>query len=392
MRSEILKSTVATSVAIAALIAVCSSGGSADGAAAARAEASRKSEQVAAHTCREKLVLTCDGKEVGFLASHGMKYVSRKYGWRQDVYNQWGQLLHQVYALRVEKVSITVLPPLKQYRFNTLTEKQFTWLEMNRGAMIQQLTSGQCTELGRRTIDEIEAEGIEIKGDAETTDMLNAMGFPIRVDIASIRLWTNPETSLPVKVEFKAMIREKYVTVWTGGKPVEVEVVDHEFRWKAELDRSIFEPNIPDDYALIPEPSDSWDEPQAIDGLRDFALLTGGIYPSKLNMMTILREACQAIRLSASCDLDQRLDEDRKVKRLVVSTKPTCLFFCRLVAEGKDAAYYGDTVTAADAHSVLLRWRNADDEYAVVFGDLTTERVTAARLAEIERSSREASR
>lgn len=392
MRSEILKSTVATSVAIAGLIAVCSSGGSADGAAAARTEASRKSERVPAHTCREKLVLTCDGKEVGFLASHGMKYVSRKYGWRQDVYNQWGQLLHQVYALRMEKASITVLPPLKQYRFNTLTEKQFTWLEMSPGAMIQQVTSGQCTELGRRTIDGIEAEGIEIEGDAKTMDMLNKMGFPIRVDIASIRLWTNPETSLPVRVEFRAMIREKYVTVWTGGKPVEAEVVDHEFRWKAELDRSIFEPNIPDDYTLIPEPSDSWDATQAITGLRTFALLTGGTYPSKLNMMTILREACQAIRLSASCQSDQELVRQEKVKRVVASTKPTCLFLCRLVVEGKDAAYYGDAVTAADAHSVLLRWRTGDDAYAVVFGDLTTECMPAKQLAELDRLSREASR
>jgi hypothetical protein len=173
---------------------------------------------------------------------------------------------------------------------------------------------------------------------------------------------------------------------------VEVEVVDHEFRWKAEFDRSIFEPNIPDDYALIPEASDSCDETQAISGLRTFALLTGGTYPSKLNMMTILREAGQAIRSSASCDLDQKLDEEKKVRRLVVSTKPTCLFFCRLVAEGKDAAYYGDAVTAADADSVLLRWRNADDDYAVVFGDLTTANVPAKQLAELDRLPREASR
>jgi hypothetical protein len=301
--------------------------------------------------------------------------------------------MHQVYALRTEKVSVTVVPVLNQYRLKILTDREFNWLEMDLNTMLQQLTSGPHAELGQKTIDGIEVDGIEIKGGAKTTDMLNAMGFPIRVDIVSIRLWTDTETSLPVEVAFRAAIRDKYVTVWTDGKPVEIEVVDCGFQWYAELDRSVFEPNITDDYTLVAEASDSCDETNAVAGLRAFALLTGGAYPSKLNMMTILREACQAIPLFSGGESDDELDKKgEQLRQMLISSKPTGLFFSRLVQEGKDVAYYGDTVTAADANSVLLRWRTGEGDYAVVFGDLTTEAVPAEQLAEFERLSYEASR
>ena len=51
---------------------------------------------------------------------------------------------------------------------------------------------------------------------------------------------------------------------------------------------------------------------------------------------------------------------------------------------GFDAAYYGETVTAADGDKVLLRWQTGENEYRVIFGDLRAEMVDGKRLAELE--------
>ena len=70
---------------------------------------------------------------------------------------------------------------------------------------------------------------------------------------------------------------------------------------------------------------------------------------------------------------------------MILDAKPSCLFYTELVKQDKNAAYYGDTVTADDVDAVLMRWRISDDEYRVIFGDLTAENVFAERLAELER-------
>ena len=56
----------------------------------------------------------------------------------------------------------------------------------------------------------------------------------------------------------------------------------------------------------------------------------------------------------------------------------------QLEDQGKEPMYYGQTVTAADADKVLLRWKLNDTQYRVIFGDLRIEDVTSARLAELE--------
>jgi hypothetical protein len=73
--------------------------------------------------------------------------------------------------------------------------------------------------------------------------------------------------------------------------------------------------------------------------------------------------------------------------RRVISVKATCLFYDELLRQGKDVAYYGDAVTAEDANAVLMRWRISEDQYRVIFGNLTTKDISATRLAELEGAS-----
>ncbi len=60
-------------------------------------------------------------------------------------------------------------------------------------------------------------------------------------------------------------------------------------------------------------------------------------------------------------------------------------FYDKLVREKKDVAYYGDKITVEDSGKVLMRWKISDNEYRVIFADLTAENVSAEELAELEK-------
>jgi hypothetical protein len=352
MKSRITKLATAAVIITAVLIGVYQFGGSIDGASVVWAEVANKIEQMPTCIHRGKAILTCDGKEVDFLTGDVIEYFSPEYGSRQDMYNQWGEIMHRVYTLREEKVSVTVIPALKQYKVAGLTEAEVSVFQMGQKQILEQIKSGQYVELGSKTIDGVRVEGIEFSNPL----LIVGSGYPIKFDDVVMRLWVDVETSLPVQIDAEAVTNDKYLTVWTGGKPVEVKAIMDGFQWYADIDQSVFEPNIPDDYTLISEEMDSYDEEKAVTGLLTFAQLTDGEYPSKLNMMTIMGEVCQAIQedIDAESDEEPAKKED-KMKEIIVATKPTCLFFNRLVKEGKDVAYYGDTVLAGDMLKICVR-------------------------------------
>jgi len=95
---------------------------------------------------------------------------------------------------------------------------------------VRQFMACEYTKLDRREIDGALCEGIE------TTDpALCSEGGP-RIDNLIARLWVSIETGYPVLLE-----GEFYGESSTN-------VVFDQFQWDAELDPSVFEPNIPADY------------------------------------------------------------------------------------------------------------------------------------------------
>ena len=55
-----------------------------------------------------------------------------------------------------------------------------------------------------------------------------------------------------------------------------------------------------------------------------------------------------------------------------------------LVREGKDAAYYGDSIDPEDGNAVLMHWKLSDDKYRVIFGDLREMEVNAEELIKLQ--------
>jgi len=249
MRSRITKFAAAAVILIAVMIGMSQFGGSIDGTSVAWAKVAEKIDLLPAFVNREKRIAMSDGKEIPFFRSDVVGYYSPKYGMREDMYNEDGLLLHQVYSLWSEKKSITIQPALKQYKVVELDNVKIEQFRTTLKQLIQPIKSGEYTGLGRKKIDGVEVEGIEIS----KPNLMAGTGYPIKFDSLVLRLWADVRTSLLYRIECEATTSDKYVTQFTDGKPVEIKGVTKEFQWDVELNKSIFEPNIPDDYTLMSE-------------------------------------------------------------------------------------------------------------------------------------------
>jgi hypothetical protein len=100
---------------------------------------------------------------------------------------------------------------------------------------VREFLSAEYTKLGHKTIEGIEAEGIEIDDPSQAE-------ANFQVDSCVIQLWVAVDTGLPILIEVD--------TVGKNGT-LEVHTVQDNFQWNVELDASEFEPDIPEDYTLM---------------------------------------------------------------------------------------------------------------------------------------------
>ena len=373
MNSRITKLAVAAVVIVAVFVGINQFGGSVDFAGVALGEVLEKVEAIESFVFQHKMSIKGapglpEGKTVDIEST---VYVSSEYGLRQDKF-VGDMAISRAYVPPSGTVITEVMPHLKKYILASMTEEQIRKMheEVNPAGMIKEFMSFEYTELGREIIDGVEAEGIEV----------DDPNFGIMMfESAKGRLWIDVETDLPVRIEVEGV---------SSGGSVEMKIIAYEFEWDAGLGRGVFEPNIPEDYALHGEIDISDNENAAILGLRLFAELVVGQYPSNLDIMTASTQAGRALQAimadDPNWDPNNPLSKDDLEK--VASIQATCRFYGKLVEDDNDmdVAYYGEKVTAEDSNMVLLRWKVSGDEYRVIFGDLTAENVSAEQLTELE--------
>jgi len=348
MRSRITKLAAAAVIIIAVLIGIHQFSGSIDGASVAWASVVKKVEQAKTVSFRLKTSMT------GMPDSEIMVYDSSEYGSRMDVYSD-GKIVTRIYGPKGENVSIMIIPEAKRYTRMSFTEEQRQQMrerEKDPREFVKLFLSVDHTELGRKTIDGIEVEGLEVDSPKVGGGMFeSAIG----------RLWVDVKTDLPVRMEIEG--------VSAGGK-IQTKMVMDEFKWDEELDAGEFEPNIPDDYTLMAEVKmPEINEDKMIEGLRFFAELTGGRYPSSMASTTAEQEMREAWQQKY-----KRAPTNEELEKFY-SLNAACRFYADLVEENKEAEYHGDKVTADDIDDELMRWRISDNEYRVVYGDLRVETV-----------------
>ncbi len=251
MKSKITKLATAAVVIITVTGVLNHLGGSIDGSGVVLADVAKKIAQVNSAIWQEHRILTCDGIELSFLKNlktDVTRYYSSEYGSREDMSTTEGLLLHQVYWLTEKNAFIEVAPLFKQYKHKELTEtERLVWSQRSIAAAVEGLIElEEPTKLGRKIINGKEAEGFEVRD-----SKIVAAFVPVHFDSLIARFWIDVETSLPVQYEAELVISDKHITSYTGGKPVEVKVTADGFQWDVELERSIFEPNIPPDYTQM---------------------------------------------------------------------------------------------------------------------------------------------
>ena len=293
-------------------------------------------------------------------------YYSSEYGTRAENYIN-DQLSFIMYLNPKENIYVTVMPEQKKFmrvigkspdELKQIAEKD------DPRVMVRHMMSTEYKQLGRDKINGIDVEGIECTGPRVMGGML---------EDATARLWVEIGTDFPVRIEIEGIV--------SGGQ-MEMSMVMDDFQWNVDLDPALFVPDIPSDYTSQELSLSEANEGTAINGLSFFAELTNGRYPSNLALLTLMKEITEALVKKYGIEFAEKQDEYTNV---LMDIFPAATFYAQLAGAEKDVVYYGDSVTAEDVESVLLRWKISDGYYRVIFGDLTTSDVTAEELAELEK-------
>ena len=228
MKSPITKVAVAAVIVVTILVGISQLGGSAT--SVVWGEVVRNIEANPGFVFR--LRQTYNREETGTIELNMMVYGSAQYGVRQDGYDN-GDVTVQIYAPLSDGEMTAVDHRNRTYSRRALPDDARAEIEsMDPKEAIREFLSGEYTKLGRRTIEGVEAEGIEIDRPSESRTNSQVV----------IQLWVAVDTSLPILIEVD--------TVGKDGT-LEVHSVQDNFQWNVELDASEFKPNIPEDYTKM---------------------------------------------------------------------------------------------------------------------------------------------
>ncbi|MBN1361062.1 MAG: hypothetical protein JW993_10735, partial [Sedimentisphaerales bacterium] len=247
--------------------------------------------------------------------------------------------------------------------------------------MIKRLLACEYTELGKAVIDGISAQGFA------TTDP-NYLGRT--GDNLSARVWVAVDTWLPVRYELEMDVSED----------VHVSSVSDSYQWDIPVDAGEFDPDIPTDFTANQMDGfqmPSYSDQGMIDALQIAADFTGR-YPEKLDndaLQKLVAEMTDALEKEDGNPAVQRFREELKgagskeaamrvSQSRFMKLMTLTMFPLMLGQQGAEPVYHGDVVTPADATLPLMRWKTADNEYRVIFGDLHAETVTGEELAVLE--------
>jgi outer membrane lipoprotein-sorting protein len=350
--------------------------------------------------------------------------VSDDYGmkWYMDMTdpNTGKTMTQEIYVVPEQKMVVTIMPETKQYTRMPFGDEMVARMKQQNNdprAIIMQIMKCEYTRLDKAVID-----GVEVQGFRTTDpDFMGAIGG----DTTSVELtlWVDVENWLPFRSEMDLK----------SGEQMQVTGTTYDYRWNVPVQASDFNAVIPEDYkpfstdgVMMP----GMTEDDAIEGLRLFAEMTGR-YPKKLNMMDVAQEIAafndilmkelkkleeemgdttemtkeelrNAVMKKTESTFLKKLMEDmggttemseeeirntvmKKTMEIMRPLQSIGFFYMTLVTDKKEPVYYGEFVSPDDADKVLLKWKESDNQYRAIFGDLTAEDLTTEQWNELEK-------
>ena len=286
----------------------------------------------------------------------------------------------QTYILFEESVLITVMPAQKKYFEVTISDEQMQKMGDEKGdpvTLLKAMLEHEYTDLGRKKINGVAAWGIEVS-DPKLGAKMGSFISGGMFDEMTVQLWVDEKHELPIRINATGSSKD--------GK-ASMETVYDNFQWDIEIEPALLKPEIPDDYELMAQ--GKWDTgnegQEIIEVLRLFVEYADGKYPASLKTMTVAKAIAQALKKKFPPGSPE---PSKELIARFMKVDRVGMMYTTLEKGGKDPAYYGDKVSAESPEAVLFRWKIDDDTYRVVFGDLSTEDVSAEKLAELENLQR----
>ena len=229
MKSKITKLAAAAVIIVAVILGLTITGGP-EIASVSWAEVIEKVEKIPALTFDMTIEISYPGNKT--LTYQIETYIAGDYGTKNSIYMN-GELFCLKYRLPKKNVAYEIYPKDKTYIRIDLSDEQVARLKEpdDPRTWLKTVLSGDYIELGRDNINGVVVEGIKCSMTEKTGE-----------DIV-MRLWVGVETNLPVRIEIEGQKME-------AGEKRPHKYVMENFQWDVELDASIFEPNIPNDYKL----------------------------------------------------------------------------------------------------------------------------------------------
>lgn len=317
--------------------------------------------------------------------AEGTIVISTEYGMKMEtqIHTQTPDRSHETitqlaYMLPNDKVIISIMPEQKIYQKIELTEQLLEETKKQNNdprEMIRQMMNCQYVSLGQSEINGVKVQGFE------TTDPAYSGG--VGGDVRAV-LWVDADTWLPVQSEVSMTIGEK----------MKIDIVISDFQWDVPVDASEFACVIPDDYKefgsmKMPE----MNEDAAVKGFQVYLEMFGQ-YPEKLDLVELIAAFSRHLKNS---DVSEAFREKREAakaagqdgmetfsRELMSPIMSLGMFYANLSQNKHDPAYYGRQLTPEDTDSVLLRWRQDNGLYKVIFADLSVAEMTYDELVAIE--------
>lgn len=156
----------------------------------------------------------------------------------------------------VAKEATLLLPSVKAYMQFEIPEAYHPALTglIFEGMMDTMFRSEDYQTAGTKKINGIEAVGFEVN------DMVERflgefdpalIKFFAHTTEESVCVWVDPETKLPIRTEAEFTMGGCLITFF---EKAHVSVVDEDFQWGLDIDKTLFHPDIPDDYTKIEPP------------------------------------------------------------------------------------------------------------------------------------------
>ena len=305
----------------------------------------------------------------------GKMYLSAEHGSRTDIFSSGELFITTIQPIEGPAVSGRPGGPasFRVTREDPTTRDPSNFTPGEYIQKLQELTGEAKTELGTGVIEGQSVLGFEIDGDAfGLSAMRPSQDADGGTPLASVELWVNEETLLPVRYTISMPSVEEGSTM---------TVVCDQFRWDVELEASLFDTAIFDgdeppkfDFKIPAATEDA-----LITGLRSFSEIVKGEYPSALDFTRIMTDFYKK-GSAADEETKKSLKGTDGPQALMDKFMPLyagTIFFQKMVASGNTAEYFGPDVTPGDGEAILVRWQLETGEWRVIFGDLRIETLPA---------------